>query len=133
MTVLLYIISTLDSSLEIINDNVTRKCEPLPAGFPLGAAVGVSYCWCYSSVVLVVGSGQEYCSCMCFIKPEVLNGPFKGMTSLTITPAIAPPTAAPTGNPAGSGSHLLARIVVYDLYIEESSVDMMYSRTVTLT
>ena len=45
MTVLLYIISTLDSSIiEIINDNVTRRCEPLPAGFPLGAAAGNEEC-----------------------------------------------------------------------------------------
>ena len=77
MTVLLYIISTLDSSIiEIINDNVTRRCEPLPAGFPLGAAVGVAIAGVIV-VVLVVGSGLLLCMC-CRL------GPFKGMTSFPV-------------------------------------------------
>ena len=76
MTVLLYIISTLDSSLGIINDNVTRRCEPLPAGFPLGAAVGVAIAGVIV-VVLVVGSGLLLCMC-CRL------GPFKGMTSFPV-------------------------------------------------
>ena len=71
------IISTLDSSLEIINDNVTRRCEPLPAaGFPLGAAVGVAITGVIV-VVLVVGSGLLLCMC-CRL------GPFKGMTSFPV-------------------------------------------------
>ena len=61
MTVLLYrSYPALDSSLEIINNNVTRRCEPLPA--PLGAAVGVAIAGVIV-VVLVVGSGLLLCMC----------------------------------------------------------------------
>ena len=57
---------------------MTKRCEPLPtgfplgaAGFPLGAAVGVAIAGVIV-VVLVVGSGLLLCMC-CRL------GPFKGM------------------------------------------------------
>ena len=70
----------LDSSIiEIINDNVTRRCEPPPAGFSLdvlGAAVGVAIAGVIV-VVLVVGCGLLLCMC-CRL------GPFKGVTSFPV-------------------------------------------------
>ena len=65
----------LDSSIEIIN-NVTRRCEAPPAGFPLGTVVGGAITGVII-MVMVVGCGLLLC--MCF-----RLGPFKSLKSFPI-------------------------------------------------